>query len=60
MFLELCQKTFLKIKWLTNDKFILHLKESEARFNHRDDDFVAKLFFEKRKTKKDVGLESFF
>ena len=40
-----------KFNGLTDDKFILHLKESEARFNHRDGDFaafVAKLFFEKK------------
>ena len=42
---------------LTDDKFILHLKESEARFNHRDGDFaafIAKLLF--KKIKKDTDL----
>ena len=49
-FWSYAKRRFSKFNGLTDDKFILHLKESEARFNHRDDDFaafVAKLFFVK-------------
>lgn len=28
-------------QFLTDEKFILHLKESECRFNHRGDDFAS-------------------
>ena len=45
------KRRFSKFNGLTDDKFILHLKESEARFNLRDDDFaafIAKLFFAKK------------
>ncbi len=60
--LELCKKTspLSKFNGLTNDKFILYLKESEAKFYHRDNDFatfVEKLVFEKSKIKKNAGLE---
>ena len=47
-FWSYAKRRFSKFNGLT---FILHLKESEARFNHRDDDFaafVAKLFFVKK------------
>ena len=50
-FWSYAKRRFSKFNRLTNDKFIVHLKESEARFNHKDDDFaafVAKLFFEKK------------
>ena len=56
-FWSYAKSRFSKFNGLTNDKFIVHLKESEARFNHRDDDFFAKLFFEKSKIKKDDGVE---
>ena len=45
------KRRFSKFNGLTDDKFILHLKESEARFNHIDDDsaaFIAKLLFAKK------------
>ena len=48
-FWSYAKRRFSKFNGLTDD--ILHLKESEARFNHRDDDFaafVAKLFFVKK------------
>ncbi|MCR4623937.1 MAG: IS1595 family transposase, partial [Alphaproteobacteria bacterium] len=47
-FWSYAKRRFSKFNGLTDDKFILHLKESEARFNHRDDNFatfIAKLFF---------------
>ena len=50
-FWSYAKRRFSKFNGLTDDKFILHLKESEARFNHRDDDFaafIAKLFFAKK------------
>ena len=50
-FWSYAKRRFSKFNGLTDDKFILHLKESEARFNYRDDDFaafVAKLFFVKK------------
>ncbi len=50
-FWSYAKRRFSIFNGLTDDKFILHLKESEARFNHRDDDFaafVAKLFFVKK------------
>ena len=50
-FLSYAKRRFSKFNGLTDNKFILHLKESEARFNHRDDDFaafIAKLFFAKK------------
>jgi transposase-like protein len=54
-FWSYAERRFSKFNGLTDDKFILHLKETEARSNHRDDDFsafVVKLFFEQSKTKK--------
>ena len=30
-----CKRRLAKFNGLTNEKFILHLKESEFRFNHR-------------------------
>ena len=45
------KRRFSKFNDLSDDKFILHLKESEARFNHKDGDFatfVAKMFFAKK------------
>ena len=50
-FWSYAKRRLSKFNGLTDDKFILHLKEPEARFNHRDDDFTAfvvKLFFEKK------------
>ena len=50
-FWSYAKRRLSKFNGLTDDKFILHLKESEAGFNHRDDDFaafVAKLFFVKK------------
>ena len=40
-FWSYAKRRFSKFNGLTDNKFILHLKESEARFNHRDDDFIA-------------------
>ena len=34
-FWSYCKRRLAKFNGLTNDKFILHLKESEFRFNHR-------------------------
>ena len=48
-FWSYAKRRFSKFNGLTDDKFILHLKESEARSNHKDDDFsvfVAKLVFD--------------
>ena len=50
-FWSYAKRRLSKFNGLTDDKFILHLKESKTRFNHRDDDFTAfvvKLFFEKK------------
>ena len=50
-FWSYAKRRFSKFNGLTDDKFILHLKETEARFNHRNDNFTAfvvKLFFEKK------------
>ena len=50
-FWSYAKRRFSKFNGLTDEKFILHLKGSEARFNHKDDDFaafVAKLFFIKK------------
>ncbi len=50
-FWSYAKRRFSKFNGLSDDKFILHLKKSEARFNHRDDDFaafVATLFFVKK------------
>ncbi len=58
-FWSYAKRRFSKFNGLTDDKFILHLKETEARFNHRNDNFIAfvvKLFFEKSKFKEDDGL----
>ena len=33
------KRSFVKFNSLTNVEFILHLKESEYRFNHKDDNF---------------------
>ena len=47
-FWSYAKRRISKFNGLAGDKFILHLKESEARFNHRDDNFaafIAKLFF---------------
>ena len=40
-FWSYAKRHFSKFNGLTDNKFILHLKENEARFNHRDDDFIA-------------------
>ena len=34
-FWSYCKRRLAKFNGLTNEKFILHLKESEFRFNHR-------------------------
>ena len=50
-FWSYAKRRLSKFNGLTDDKFILHLKESKTRFNHRDDDFTAfvvKLFVEKK------------
>ncbi|WP_430708683.1 hypothetical protein [Mucispirillum schaedleri] len=46
------QKRLSKFNGLTDEKFILHLKESEVRFNDRNDNFlllVERLFFNMKK-----------
>ena len=50
-FWSYAKRRLSKFNGLTDDTFLLHLKETECRFNHRDDDFtafIAKLFFEKK------------
>ena len=37
-FWSYCKRRLAKFNGLTNEKFILHLKESEFRFNHRKQD----------------------
>ena len=40
-FWSYAKRRFSKFNGLTDDKFILHLKETECRFNHRGDDFAS-------------------
>ena len=40
-FLSYAKRRISKFNGLVGDKFILHLKESKARFNHRDDNFAT-------------------
>ena len=50
-------KRLSKFNGFTDEKFILHLKESEFRFNYRRDSallLLERLFFN---VKKDAGLE---
>ena len=50
-FWSYAKRRLSKFNGLTDDTFLLHLKETECRFNHRDGDFtafIAKLFFEKK------------
>jgi len=50
-FWSYAKRRLAKFNGLTDDKFVLHLKECECRFNHRNDDnffeFVSNLFFDK-------------
>ena len=49
-FWSYAKRRFSKFNGLTDDKFILHLKETECRFNHRSDDFasfIEHIFFNK-------------
>ncbi len=50
-FWSYAKRRFSEFKGLTDDKFILLLKKTKARFNHRNNNFTAfvvKLFFEKK------------
>jgi transposase-like protein len=51
------KRRLAKFNGLTDDKFILHLKESEFRWNHRNDDLLAKLLIVMcaSKKKKSIG-----
>ncbi len=40
-FWSYAKRRFGKFNDLTDTKFILHLKETECRFNHRNDDFAS-------------------
>ena len=40
-FWSYAKRRFSKFNGLTDAKFILHLKESECRFNHRNDNFTS-------------------
>ena len=42
-FWSFAKRRLAKFNGLTDEKFILHLKECEVRFNHRKDDFPALL-----------------
>ena len=59
-----CGKSYIKgIECFWSYASSACIKKSRARFNHRDDDFasfVAKLFLEKSKIKKDDDLELYF
>jgi len=47
-FWSIANRRLAKFNGLTDDKFILHLKECECRFNHSNDDnfwFASNLFF---------------
>ena len=48
-FWSYAQRRLAKFNGLTDDKFILHLKECECKFNHRNDsnfsEFVSNSFF---------------
>ena len=49
-FWSFAKRRLAKFNGLTDEKFILHLKESEVRFNYRHDNFynlIEKIFFEK-------------
>ena len=42
----------LNTRKISDEKFLLHLKETECRFNHREENFgalVASLFWQKKK-----------
>lgn len=47
-FWSFTKRRLAKFNGLTDDKFFLHLKECEFRFNHRDDNLYAKLLAELR------------
>ena len=56
-FWSYAKRRFDKFNGLTDEKFILHLKETEYRFNHRGDDFasfIEHIFYQKT---KDASLE---
>ena len=49
-FWSFAKRRFSKFNGLTDEKFILHLKESECRFNYRGKDFASfleKIYFKK-------------
>ena len=51
-FWSYAKRRFAKFNGLSNEKFLLHLKETECRFNHREENFgalVASLFWQKKK-----------
>ena len=60
-FWSYAKRRFAKFNGLSNEKFLLHLKETECRFNHREENFgalVASLFWQKKK--KDASLDPLF
>ena len=51
-FWSYAKRRFAKFNGLSNEKFLLHLKETECRFIHREENFgalVASLFWQKKK-----------
>ena len=59
-FWSFAKRRLSKFNGLTDEKFILHLKESEVRFNYRNDNFLSlleRLFFNR---KKNASLEPKF
>lgn len=49
-FWSYAKRRMSKFNGLTNENFVLHLKESECRYNHRLDNFatyIEQIFFEK-------------
>ena len=51
-FWSYAKRRFAKFNGLSNEKFLLHLKETECRFYHREENFgalVASLFWQKKK-----------
>ena len=57
-FWSYAKRRFLKFNGLSNETFLLHLKETECRFNHRDDNFYEFIcFFLLSNAKKDNSRE---
>ena len=51
-FWSYAKRRFAKFNGLSDEKFLLHLKETECKFNHREENFgalVASLFWQKKK-----------